>query len=114
MSCYIPPRLPSPAPASLVTQQIEIIPDSQTDKRSRERKNTSTIYSLQPCLRGCTVEVFLGRRGEKDSWPCYEHSEQLCPHSEKSSVKKTKRFEEETSSGDHSDRTILKQKGWRG
>jgi len=29
-------------------------------------------------------------------------------------VYKNQRLEEETSSGDHSDRTVLKQKGWRG
>lgn len=58
------PCLPFPALASLATQWIEIIPDSQTDKRSRERKIMSTIYSLQTCLRGCTV-CFWGEEGRK-------------------------------------------------
>lgn len=77
MSCYIPPCLPFPAPASLATQRIKIIPESQTDKRSWERKKYVYYIQLTTTFKGMH-SVLLGRRGEKDSCPCYEHTE--CPH----------------------------------
>lgn len=58
------PMLALPSSGFPCTERIKIIPDLQTDKRSWERKNMSTIYSLQPCLRGCTV-CFWGEAGRK-------------------------------------------------
>lgn len=95
---------------SLTIQWTGIIPEPQTDKGIWGRGNVLTIYSWH--LWGCTVQAFLAGKRERDSHPRMSSLNSYA-HALRNPVYKKQRLEEETSSWDHSDRTVLRQKSWR-